>query len=377
MTTAMPALASGIPTASRCRAPRSRARTSPSVRPSEAITRDSVPITTSDSPPASASIPTPSVTTASGRGCGGSGVATPPGDATNRGGGGGGPAGAVAAPTSSDSTAWAVADTRSRIAWRPEWRAGFSPRAGLGRRHAMGRTFENRRLQILKRGDRDAKAFTRAGRQISMAVKAGGSDPDGNAALRRAIQNARAANMPKDRIQNAIDKALGVAGAADYQEVLYEGYGPHGIPLLVLTATDNPTRTVANLRFTFKKGNGNLGNSGSVAFMFDHFMVFRVAPEGIDRDELELEMIEHGLEALVDGQDDDGKPLLLLRCVRENFGTLQSALEAKKIAVVSSGQQWVAKTPTELGEKEADEVLELIDKLEQDDDIQEVFHNLE
>ncbi len=241
----------------------------------------------------------------------------------------------------------------------------------------MGRTFENRRLQILKRGDRDAKAFTRAGRQISMAVKAGGSDPDGNASLRRAIQNARAANMPKDRIQNAIDKALGVAGAAEYQEVLYEGYGPHGIALLVLTATDNPTRTVANLRFSLKKGNGNLGNSGSVSFMFDHYMVFRLAPESIDRDELELELIEHGLEALVDGQDDDGKPLLVLRCVRENFGNLQAALETKKLAVVSSGSEWVAKTPTELGETESDEVLELIDKLDQDDDVQQVFHNLE
>jgi len=241
----------------------------------------------------------------------------------------------------------------------------------------MGRTFENRRLQILKRGDRDAKAFSRAGRQISMAVKAGGSDPDGNASLRRAIQNARAANMPKDRIMNAIDKAMGVAGAAEYQEVLYEGYGPHGIALLVLTATDNPTRTVANLRFTFKKGNGNLGNAGSVAFMFDHFMVFRVSPEGVDRDELEMEMIEHGLEALVDGLDDDGKPVLVLRCVRESFGTLQAGLEAKKVAVVSSGQEWVAKTSTELEESALNEVMELVEKLESDDDIQQVFTNLE
>ncbi|MBC8069672.1 MAG: YebC/PmpR family DNA-binding transcriptional regulator [Deltaproteobacteria bacterium] len=241
----------------------------------------------------------------------------------------------------------------------------------------MGRTFENRRQSIMKRGDRDAKAFTRAGRQISMAVKGGGSDPDANAALRRAIQNARAANMPKDRIQNAIDKAMGVAGAAEYQEVLYEGYGPHGIALLVWCATDNPTRTVANLRFTFKKGNGNLGNTGSVAFMFDHYMVFRVSPEGVDRDELELEMIEHGLEALVDGEDDNGKPMLVLRCVLANFGTLQAGLEAKKIPVVSSGSEWVAKTPTELGEAEGIEVVELIDKIEQDDDVQHVFHNLE
>jgi len=241
----------------------------------------------------------------------------------------------------------------------------------------MGRTFENRRQQIMKRGDRDAKAFTRAGRQISMAVKAGGGDPNGNAALRRAIQNARAANMPKDKIQGAIDKALGVAGGADYQEVLYEGYGPHGAALLVLCATENPTRTVANMRFAFKKGNGNLGNAGSVSFLFDQFMAFRLSPEGIDRDELELEMIEHGLEALVDGQDDDGKPLLVLRCLRENFGTLQAALEAKKIAVVSSGTEWVPKTTTELTDEQSEEVLELVEKLEADDDVQQVFHNLE
>lgn len=241
----------------------------------------------------------------------------------------------------------------------------------------MGRTFENRRQQIMKRGDRDAKAFTRCGRQISMAVKASGPDPDGNAALRRAIQNARAANMPKDKIQGAIDKAAGVGGGADFQEVLYEGYGPHGIALLVLCATENPTRTVANLRFAFKKGNGNLGSSGSVAFMFDQFAVFRLSPEGLDRDSLELELIDHGLEAMVDGQDDDGKPLVALRCARENFGTLQAGLEAKGIPVVSSGFEWVAKNTTSLEESQADEVIELIDKLEQDDDVQQVFHTLE
>lgn len=241
----------------------------------------------------------------------------------------------------------------------------------------MGRTFENRRLQILKRGDRDAKAFTRAGRQISMAVKAAGPDPDANASLRRAIQNARAANMPKDRIQNAIDKAMGLGDTAGYQEVLYEGYGPHGIALLVATATDNPTRTVANLRFTFKKGNGNLGNTGSVSFMFDQFATFRLDAEGHDRDELEMELIDHSLEALVDGMSDDGKPQLVLRCTRENFGNLQAGLEAKKIAVVSSGFEWVPKTTTELEEAESNAVLELIEKLEEDDDVQQVFHNLE
>lgn len=241
----------------------------------------------------------------------------------------------------------------------------------------MGRTFENRRQAMAKRSDRDAKAFTRAGRNISMAVKAGGPDPDSNPALRRAMQNARAVNMPKDKVQGAIDKAAGVGGAVDYQEVLYEGFGPHGIAILVQTATDNPTRTVANVRFAFKKGNGNLGTAGSVSFLFDYFGVFRLDPEGIERDELELELIDHGLEALVDAQSDDGKPLLALRCARDAFGTLQAAIEAKGLAVASSGFEWVPKTTTELSDEQAQEVVELVERLEQDDDVQEVFTNLE
>lgn len=240
----------------------------------------------------------------------------------------------------------------------------------------MGRTFENRKHAMAKRGARDAKAFTRAGRQISMAVKAGGSDPDGNPALRRAIQNARSVNMPKDKIQSAIDKASGAADAADYQQVLYEGYGPHGVALLVECATDNNTRTVANIRHAFKKGTGNLGNSGSVAFMFDQFGVFRLSPEGVERDELELELIDHGLEQLLDGEDDDGKPLLLIRCSRENFGNLQTALEEKKLEIISSGFEWVPQNHTELAEAEAEAVIGLIERLEQDDDVQEVFSNL-
>lgn len=240
----------------------------------------------------------------------------------------------------------------------------------------MGRTFENRKQAMLKRSDRDAKAFSRAGKQINMAVKAGGGDPDGNPALRRAIQNARAANMPKDKIQNAIDKALGVGDAADYQQVLYEGYGPHGSALLVETATDNPTRTVANIRFAFKKESGNLGTSGSVSFMFDQYGVFRLDPEGIERDELELELIDHGLDDMLDETSDEGQPQLALRCAREDFGQLQSGLESKGLKIVSSGFAWVPKTTTELTDEQTDEVLKLVDRLEQDDDVQEVFHNL-
>lgn len=240
----------------------------------------------------------------------------------------------------------------------------------------MGRTFENRKQAMLKRSDRDAKAFSRAGKQINMAVKAGGGDPDGNPALRRAIQNARAVNMPKDKIQGAIDKAMGVGDTAEYQEVLYEGYGPHGSALLVETATDNPTRTVANIRFAFKKESGNLGTAGSVSFMFDKLGVFRLSPEDIDRDELELQLIDHGLEELLDGESDEGEPQLVLRCARDSFGELQSGLEAQGLTIVSSGFAWVPKNTLELTDDQVDEVLKLVDRLEQDDDVQEVFHNL-
>ena len=240
----------------------------------------------------------------------------------------------------------------------------------------MGRTFENRKLAMLKRSDRDAKAFTRAGRQISMAVRTGGPDPDANPALRRAMQNARAANMPKDKIKNAIEKAAGGGDSGEFATVFYEGYGPHGVPIIVETATDNPTRTVANIRFAFKKGHGNLGSSGSVAFMFDQLGVFRLSPEGVDRDELELELIDAGLEALDDGLDDDGNEVLILRCARDDFGNLQSGLDDKGLEVISSGFEWIPKTTQELSDEETDEVLALVDRLEQDDDVQAVFHNL-
>lgn len=229
---------------------------------------------------------------------------------------------------------------------------------------------------MAKRSDRDAKAFSRAGRQINMAVKAGGGDPDGNPALRRALQNARAANMPKDKIQAAIDKALGVGDNAEYQEIIYEGYGPHGSALIVVTATDNPTRTVANIRFAFKKGGGNMGASGSVAFMFDQLGVFRLSPEGIERDELELELIDDGLEEMVDGSDDDGTAQLVLRCARESFGTLQAALEERKLEVIKSGFEWIPQNTLSLTDEQEEEVASLIDRLEGDDDVQEIFHNL-
>lgn len=230
---------------------------------------------------------------------------------------------------------------------------------------------------MAKRGDRDAKAFTKAGRQLSQAVKSGGPDPNGNPALRRAVQNARAVNMPKDRIQAAIDKASGAADSDAYVEVLYEGYGPHGVAIMVETLTDNTTRTVANVRSVFNKGNGNLGTSGSVSFMFDRFAVFHLRPDGIDREELELELIDHGLEDLLDGQDADGNTTLVVRCSRDAFGAVQTALEARSIEPVSSGLEWIPKTETALSEAQAEEVLTLVERLEQDDDVQKVFTNVE
>ncbi len=240
----------------------------------------------------------------------------------------------------------------------------------------MGRMFEARKHTMMKRWDRMAKAFTRVSREITIAVKAGGPDPDANPALRRAIQNGRAANMPKDKIKGAIDKAMG-SDTADYKEVLYEGYAPHGVPLMVVTATDNTTRTVANVRMHFSRGNGNLGNSGSVGFMFNRMAVFKIKPDDVeDRDELELEMIDHGLEELDEGTDDDGNPVIVLRCEWTNFGTLQSGLEGAGIEALSTGLEYVPTSTVELSEAQVDDVLALVDRLEQDDDVQSIFHNL-
>jgi YebC/PmpR family DNA-binding regulatory protein len=239
----------------------------------------------------------------------------------------------------------------------------------------VGRAFEKRKSTIFARMDRVGKQFTKIGKDIAMAVKASGTNPDANAALRRALTNARAVNMPKDRIENAIKKASGQGGAA-YDIVLYEGYAPHGIALLVETATDNVTRTVANVRHAFKAHGGNMGTAGSVAFMFHRQGVFRLRPEGIERDELELELIDHGLVALEDGETDKGEKVLLVRCAFTDFGTMQHALEARKVTVVSTESEYVAENVTELPDDKTDEVLELIAALEADDDVQSVYSTL-
>ncbi len=239
----------------------------------------------------------------------------------------------------------------------------------------MGRIFETRKATMFARWNRMAKVFTRIAKDIAIAVKAGGPNPDNNPALRRALQNARGANMPKDKVEAAITRASGQDQRA-YEVVLYEGYGPHGVAMMVETATDNVVRTVANVRMHFKDHGGSLGTSGSVSFQFQRMGVFRLAPEGIDADALELDLIDHGLEELGEGQGEKGEKQIVIRCAFSSFGQLQAALEARKLSVISAESEYIAQTPVELPEDKANEVLELVDALEQDEDVQKVFHNL-
>lgn len=228
---------------------------------------------------------------------------------------------------------------------------------------------------MFARWDRMAKQFARIGKEITIAVKAGGPDPVNNPQLRRVIQNARAINMPKDKVESAIDRAAG-KGATDYEEILYEGYAPHGVAVLIETATDNPTRTVSNLRTHFNKGGGNLATPGSVAFLFTRKGLFRIRPDGVERDDLELELIDHGLEELGEGKGEKGEPQMVLQCAFPDFGRLQRALEEREITPLSAESEYLPTGPVTLTEKAEVEVLELIDKLEQDEDVQKVFHNL-
>lgn len=218
-----------------------------------------------------------------------------------------------------------------------------------------------------------AKQFAKIGKDITIAVRAGGPDPAANPALRRVIQNARAVNMPKDKVEAAIRRASG-ADAKDYETVLYEGYAPHGVAVIVECATDNTKRTVASVRSIFSKHGGNLATTGAVEFMFEHMGVFRLDPTGIDQDELELYLIDHGLEEMGESTGEDGEPQLVIRCPFEEFGNLQKALEERGLTPISAEHEYVCTVPTELPEEQATEAMELIDKLEQDDDVQRVFH---
>ncbi|MBK8496034.1 MAG: YebC/PmpR family DNA-binding transcriptional regulator [Chitinophagaceae bacterium] len=235
----------------------------------------------------------------------------------------------------------------------------------------MGRIFEVRKSSMFARWDKMAKNFTRIGKEIAIAVKASGPDPDNNPALRRCYLNARACGMPKDRVEAAIKRAMG-KDTSNYEEIMYEGYAPHGVAVLVETATDNPTRTVANVRMHFTKGQGSLGTTGSVAFGFTHMAEFKIKGEGVNADDLEFELIDFGLEEI--GENAEGN--IIIRTAFNEYGNMSKALEEKKIEVISAELTWIPANTMELNEEQSNDVLKLVDHLEQDDDVQKVYHNL-
>jgi YebC/PmpR family DNA-binding regulatory protein len=239
----------------------------------------------------------------------------------------------------------------------------------------MGRIFEVRKATMFARWDRMAKQFTRVGKEIIIAVKAGGSDPANNPALRRCFQNARSVGMPKDRVEAAIKRALG-KDTSNFDEILYEGYGPHGVAILVETATDNHVRTVANVKAAFNKGGGALGNNGSVSFQFKKMGVFKLKPEGLNIDDLELELIDFGLDEMGESKDDNDNDIIVLRCAFADFGNLQKGLEDKNITPISAELEWIPQNTVPVTDEQAEEVSKLIERLEQDDDVNKVFHNM-
>jgi len=239
----------------------------------------------------------------------------------------------------------------------------------------MGRIFEVRKSSMFARWDKMAKNFTRIGKEIVIAVKAAGPDPNSNAALRRCFQNARSVGMPKDRVEAAIKRAQGKE-LVNYDEILYEGYAPHGVALLVETATDNHVRTVANVKSHFTKGGGVMGNSGSVSFQFKKMGVFKLNPSGLNAEDMELELIDYGLEELGESINDKGEEILVVRCGFSDFGNMQKALEEKNITPISAELEWIPSTTVPLTDEQAEDVSKLIERLEQDEDVQKVFHNL-
>ncbi len=234
----------------------------------------------------------------------------------------------------------------------------------------MGRAFEFRKERKFKRWANMAKTFTKIGREIAIAVKEGGADPQYNPRLRIAIQNAKTANMPKANVESAIKRASS-KDAEDYQEIVYEGYAPHGIALIVETATDNSTRTVANVRHIFSKYGGSLGTSGSVDYMFERKGVFKVKAEDFDLEELELELIDYGLEEIKKEEEH-----LALYCEFTDFGAMQKALEEKGMTVESTELVRIPNHTKELSDQQVEDVIKLIDKMEDDDDVINVFHNM-
>ena len=235
----------------------------------------------------------------------------------------------------------------------------------------MGRAFEFRKGRKMKRWAAMAKAFTRIGKDIVMAVKEGGPNPEANSRLRAVIQNAKAANMPKENVERAIKKATD-KDTANYKEVLFEGYAPHGIAILIETATDNNNRTVANIRSYFNKCNGTMGTQGSVEFMFDHTCNFRIPSAGQDVDDLELEMIDFGVEEIF-ADDEDG---ILMYAPFESFGSIQKELENRGLEILSSGFERIPQITKELSESQVADVEKLLEKIEEDDDVMNVYHTM-
>lgn len=235
----------------------------------------------------------------------------------------------------------------------------------------MGRAFEFRKARKMKRWSAMAKAFTRIGKDIVMAVKEGGPDPDSNSRLRAVIQNAKSVNMPKENVERAIKRATD-KDQGDYKEVVFEGYAPHGIAVLIETATDNNTRTVANIRSYFNKCDGSLGTSGSVVFMFDHTCNFRINPNNVDLEELELELIDFGVEEVF--EDEDG---ILIYAPFESFGTIQKFLEENNMEILSSGFERFPQVTKKLTPEQIADVEKLLEKIEEDDDVQNVYHTME
>lgn len=234
----------------------------------------------------------------------------------------------------------------------------------------MGRVFEKRKYKMFARYDKMAKGFTRIGKEIAIAIKLGGGDPNGNSRLRLAIQNAKGLNMPKDRIDAAIKRATS-KDASNLEEVIYEGKGPYGIAILCECATDNPTRTVANVRMNFNRNGGELGKTGSLDYLFERKGVFKIKNENINLEELEMELIDFGCEEL---EYDDEE--VAIYTAFSDFGAMQKALEEKKVNFISSELERIPNTTTELTDEQLEEVMTLISKLEEDDDVQKVYHNI-
>jgi YebC/PmpR family DNA-binding regulatory protein len=237
----------------------------------------------------------------------------------------------------------------------------------------MGRIFEKRKHKMFARFDKMAKAFSRLGKEIAISVKQGGPFPENNPRLRAAIQTAKGVNMPKDRIEAAIKRASS-REEKDYEEIVYEGYGPYGVAILCETATDNINRTVANIRAIFSRNDGALGKTGSLDFIFSRKGVFKIKAQGLDPEELELDLIDSGLEELF---TDPEEGLIIIYTAFQDYAQMQKALEAKGLELISSEIERIPQSLAEgLNEAQEDEILELVEKLEEDDDIQKVYHNM-